>query len=55
MLHRTAEPLLDELQALERRRIDRSGRPLHPREVYDFLETKRQNSNGAIGYLATRQ
>ncbi|KWT70590.1 YiiX/YebB-like N1pC/P60 family cysteine hydrolase [Hyphomicrobium sulfonivorans] len=53
MLHRTAEPLLDELQALERRRIDRTGRPLHPREVYDFLETKRESSNGAIGYLAT--
>jgi hypothetical protein len=51
MLHRTAEPLLAELQQLERRSIDRSGRPLHAREVYDFLEAKRQASNGEIGYL----
>jgi hypothetical protein len=51
MLHRTAEPLLAELQALERRSIDRTGRPLHAREVYDFLEGKRQASNGQIGYL----
>ena len=27
------------------------GRPLHAREVYDFLEGKRQASNGEIGYL----
>jgi hypothetical protein len=51
MLHRTAEPLLAELQAMERRSIDRTGRPLHAREVYDFLEGKRQASNGEIGYL----
>ncbi len=51
MLHRTAEPLLAELQQLERRSIDRSGRPMHAREVYDFLEAKRQASNGEIGYL----
>ena len=51
MLHRTAEPLLAELQAMERRSIDRTGRPLHAREVYDFLEAKRQASNGEIGYL----
>jgi hypothetical protein len=51
MLHRTAEPLLAELQAMERRSIDRTGRPLHAREVYDFLESKRQASNGEIGYL----
>jgi len=51
MLHRTAEPLLADLQALERRSIDRTGRPLHAREVNEFLEAKRQASNGAIGYL----
>ena len=39
------------LQAMERRSIDRTGRPLHAREVYDFLEGKRQASNGQIGYL----
>jgi hypothetical protein len=43
--------LLTELLALERRSIDRSGHPLHAREVYDFLETQRQASNGKIGYL----
>jgi hypothetical protein len=51
MLHKTAEPLLAELQALERRSIDRTGRPLHAREVNDFLEAKRQTANGEIGYL----
>lgn len=51
MLHRTAEPLLAELMAMERRSIDRSGHPLHAREVYEFLEAKRQSSNGQIGYL----
>jgi len=51
MLHRTAEPLLADLQALERRSIDRTGRPLHAREVNEFLEAKRRASNGVIGYL----
>ncbi len=51
MLHRTAEPLLAELMAMERRSIDRSGHPLHAREVYEFLEAKRESSNGQIGYL----
>jgi hypothetical protein len=54
MLHKTAEPLLAELQGLERRSIDRTGRPLHAREVYEFLETVRQRSNGKIGYLVGR-
>lgn len=51
MLHKTAEPLLGELMALERRSIDRTGRPMHAREVYDFLEAKRRDANGEIGYL----
>lgn len=51
MLHRTAEPLLSELMSLERRSIDRTGRPLHAREIYDHLEMKRASSNGEIGYL----
>lgn len=54
MLHKTAEPLLAELQGLERRSIDRTGRPLHAREVYEFLETTRQGSQGQIGYLVGR-
>ncbi len=51
MLHKTAEPLLAELQALERRSIDRSGRPLHAREVYADLEQRREAAKGHIGYL----
>jgi hypothetical protein len=51
MLHKTAEPLLDELIALERRSIDRSGHPMHAREVYEYLEAKRKSSDGKIGYL----
>jgi hypothetical protein len=51
MLHKTAEPLLAELQAHERRSIDRTGRPLHAREIYEILEARRQASNGEIGYL----
>lgn len=51
MLHKTAEPLLAELQSLERRSIDRTGRPMHPRQVYEALEATRQGGNGTIGYL----
>jgi permuted papain-like amidase YaeF/Yiix C92 family enzyme len=53
MLHKTAEPLLADLMALERRSIDRTARPLHAREVAAFLEEKREASGGKIGYLAT--
>jgi hypothetical protein len=52
MLHKTAEPLLAELQALDRRSIDRTGTPLHAREVYAYLERKRADANGKIGYLS---
>jgi hypothetical protein len=51
MLHRTAEPLLADLMALERRSIESHGRPLHPREVAAHLETVREQSHGRIGYL----
>jgi hypothetical protein len=51
MLHQTAEPLLADLLALERQCIDRYGRPLHAREVFDHLELKRKESRGRIGYL----
>lgn len=51
MLHRTAEPLLADLIALERRSIESHGRPLHPREVAAHLETVREQSHGRIGYL----
>lgn len=54
MLHKTAEPLLADLQAMERRSIDRTGRPLHAREVYAYLEQCREAANGHIGYLSGR-
>jgi hypothetical protein len=55
MLHKTAEPLLAELQALERASIDRFGRPLHAREVFEHLERMREASRGRIGYLVGRR
>jgi len=54
MLHQTAEPLLADLMSLERQCIERFGRPLHPREVFEHLENKRQESGGRIGYLVGR-
>ena len=51
MLHKTAEPLLAEIRALEAEQIARTGRPLHPRQVYEALEQIRQRSDGRIGYL----
>ena len=51
MLHKTAEPLLTHLQALEQQSIDRRGRPLHAREVFEHLERERQAANERIGYL----
>jgi hypothetical protein len=54
MLHKTAEPLLADLMALERSSIERHGRPLHAREVFEHLELKRQGSRGRIGYLVGR-
>ncbi len=51
MLHKTAEPLLADLMTLERSHVERYGRPLHAREVFEHLESKRQASKGRIGYL----
>lgn len=51
MLHQTAEPLLADLTALERQCIERYGRPLHAREVFEQLELKRQTAKRRIGYL----
>jgi hypothetical protein len=52
MLHRTAEPLLADLMATERANIERYGRPLHAREVFERLELARKTAKGRIGYLA---
>ena len=51
MLHQTAEPLLAELQMLERQAITQYGRPLHAREVFDYLATMRERAGKRIGYL----
>ena len=51
MLHKTAEPLLADLMSLERANIERFGRPLHAREVFERLEQARQKAKGRIGYL----
>lgn len=52
MLHQTAEPLLAELMQQERASIERRGRPLQSFEVFDYLEQRRQDLNGRIGYLS---
>ena len=52
MLHITAEPLLPELMSLERRSIERIGRPLHAREVYGVPRRQAADPRtGKIGYL----
>jgi hypothetical protein len=51
MLHKTAQPLLEEIQQMERVRIAAEGRPLHPREVLDYLEEVRRKGRGQVGYL----
>ncbi len=52
MLHKTAQPLLEELQELERQQIAKVGRPLHPRQILKHLEALRDNAAGNdIGYL----
>jgi hypothetical protein len=51
MLHRTAEPLLAQLQALERQSIAQHGRPMHASEVFEHLEEMRQQAGPRIGYL----
>jgi Permuted papain-like amidase enzyme, YaeF/YiiX, C92 family len=51
MLHKTAEPLLAEIRTHEVEQIARTGRPLHPRQIYEILEQIRMRSDGRIGYL----
>ena len=51
MLHETAEPIYQEVKAQERERTDKSGLPLHPREVRQILERIRETSGSKIGYL----
>jgi Permuted papain-like amidase enzyme, YaeF/YiiX, C92 family len=51
MLHKTAEPLLDEIKSIEAEHIVRTGKPMHPRQVYAALEDIRRRSGDRIGYL----
>jgi Permuted papain-like amidase enzyme, YaeF/YiiX, C92 family len=51
MLHKTAQPLLERLNAQERAVIDRTGHPPHPRDVLAALDDMKKQSGGRIGYL----
>ena len=51
MLHETAEPLFQELRALELDRTKNSNLPLHPREVRQILDRIRETRGIEIGYL----
>ena len=51
MLHKTAEPLYQELVQLEGESISTSGHQLHPRAVFDALERIKARDPAMIGYL----
>jgi hypothetical protein len=51
MLHHTAEPLLQQLTQMEIAATQRTGRPLHPRDVLAHLDTLLQAGDGRVGYL----
>ena len=51
MLHKTTEEVVGELKELERRSKELTGRPLHPREVFEALERIREARGYEIGYL----
>jgi len=51
MLHNTAQPILEQVTKLDLQELERTGRPLHPREVLAFLDEHRKVSGGRIGYL----
>lgn len=55
MLHKTAEPILARLVAIEDAHIAKAGHPLHPRDVFALLEQMRERSGGQIGYLSGRR
>ena len=51
MLHKTAQPILEKLNAIERDEIARTGHPPHPRDVFATLDEVKRTSGGRIGYL----
>ncbi len=52
MLHKTAEPIVEELRKIEKERNERFHFPLHPSEVLDWLERYRAKCGGEVGYLS---
>ncbi len=51
MLHKTAEPIYEELAQLEAETIATTGRQLHPRQVFEVLERIKASGGGTVGYL----
>ena len=51
MLHKTAEPIYHEMQALERRHVETTGFPMQGLDVLAALEKVRLREGDRIGYL----
>jgi hypothetical protein len=51
MLHKTAQPLVEQMRQLERETIERTGHPMHGRDILAHLERIKAQSGGQIGYL----
>jgi len=51
MLHKTAEPIYHEMQALERDHVDRTGFPMQGLDIFQALESVRVRDGNRIGYL----
>jgi hypothetical protein len=51
MLHKTAEPIYEELAQLESDMIAATGRQLHPRQVFEALEQIKARNPAVVGYL----
>lgn len=54
MLHKTAEPIYQRVHQLELQSIKETGRPLHPRDIYAFLDDFESKARGKIGFLRQR-
>ncbi len=51
MLHKTADPIVKDISAMEEAHVHQLGLPLHPKMIRKHLEDVRVKSNGQIGYL----
>lgn len=54
MLHRTADPIYQELLAVQDDVMAAKGRPLHGLEVFELLEQIRRREGRRIGYLVAK-